>query len=108
MIGFFAYMGCAIMFYALAIYAKLSKLPIGISPQASNRPKVKDIKGYNHAVCVLFAAYGTLLLLASLPLLFGKGESLALICSILCVALGTIAMFFAAIKIDDRYRSRKR
>ncbi len=106
MIGFFAYLGCAIMFYALAIFAFVTKEPVGIWKQDKKHPKVRDVKGYNRAVAVLFAAYATVLLLGSLPMLFGLDGALPLTASVLCVALGTIAMFIAVIKIDEKYRVR--
>ena len=104
MIGFFVFLGCAVLFYALSIRAAVSKLPVGIWAQDTGRPKVNDVKAYNRAVAIMFAVYGTLLLLAGLPMLLNMSELVVLICGVPCIALGSIGMFIAGIKIDEKYR----
>ena len=69
MIVFLVFLGCAALFYALVLHAMVLKLPVGIWSHEKERPKVRDVKAYNHVVARMFPPYGAFLILCSLPLL---------------------------------------
>ena len=107
MIGFFAYCACAMVFYALAANARMSKLPVGFWAHEKERPKVKDIKGYNHAVAKMFTFYGTVLVFTGLPMLLEMSEVWLILISILGVVFGTLILLVCAVRIDGKYRSKE-
>ena len=104
--GFLVFLGCAAVFYALSVNAMISKLPVGIWSHEKERPKVSDVKAYNHAVARMFAAYASLLILASLPILFKMGEVWVLMISVLGIISITLGLLVAAVRIDQKYRRR--
>ena len=106
MIGFLVYLACAMVFYALAGNALISKLPVGFWAHEKERPKVNDIKGYNRAVAKVFAFYGTVLVLAGLPMLLKMSEVWLILISILGVVFSTMIMLICAVQIDGKYRRK--
>ena len=85
----------------------VSKPPVGLWSHEKERPKVRDVKAYNHAVARMFAAYGTFLIPCSLLLLFKMGRMWILMTSVLGVVFGTLVLLGAAVLIDQKYRSRR-
>ena len=104
-IGFFAYLGCAILFFTLAIYACISPKPVGVWANVK-APSVSDVRGYNRAAAKLFAAYGLALVACGLPMLFDAHAAVILLVSILGMMAATIAMIIAAVKTDQKYKAR--
>lgn len=71
-----------------------------------NTPKIKDLKGYNHATGKLLILFGVLLIVLGVPILFDK-SSVFIFLSIIGVLILTIAMMAVYIfYIDDKYREK--
>lgn len=104
MIGFFAYLGCAILFFALACYACFSKQPVGIWANQKGRPNVSDVSGYNRAAAKLFAACGVVMALCGLPMLLDEHVAVVLLVSVVGMMLVTVVMIAAVVKIDQKYK----
>jgi len=104
--GFLVYVGCAVLFFGLAIHAVMAKTPVGIWSNIKMQANIKDIRGYNRAAAKLFAAYGAALVLCGLPMLFDAGEAVILLVCVLGIAAATVAMIFAAVQIDMKYKRR--
>ena len=86
--------------------ALISKLPVGFWAHEKERPKVNDIKEYNRAVAKVLAFYGTVLVLAGLPMLLKMSEVWLILISILGVVFGTMIMLICAVQIDGKYRRK--
>ena len=71
-----------------------------------NPPKVKDVKGYNHATGKLFVLFGVLLIVFGVPILFDK-SSVFMLLSIIGVLILTIAtMAVYVLYIEEKYREK--
>lgn len=90
MAGFliWALVGCGIIF--IGIRAFFSKKPVGFFAGVETG-HVKDVRGYNKAVGLLFVVYGAVFILLGIPILAGQNAPLILL-SILGVMLETIVL----------------
>ena len=107
MIGFFAYLGCAVLFFALALYACLSQNPVGIWANTKKPSSVSDARGYNRAAAKLFGSDGVALVVCRLPMLFDAHPAVIVLVCILGLMAATIAMIAAAVRIDQRYKVKR-
>ena len=95
--------GCLMI--AIGISAFFSKKQVGFMANV-NPPKVKDVKGYNHATGKLFVLFGVLLIVFGVPILFDK-SSLFIFLSIIGVLILTIVtMAVYVLYIEEKYREK--
>ena len=95
--------GCLII--AIGISCFFSKKQAGFWANV-NPPKVKDVKGYNHATGKLLVLFGVLLIVLGVPILFDK-SSLFIFLSIIGVLILTIATIAIYILyIEEKYREK--
>ncbi len=95
--------GCLII--AIGICCFFSKMQAGGWANV-NPPKVKDVKGYNHATGKLFVLFGVLLIVLGVPILFDK-SSVFMLLSIIGVLILTIAtMAVYVLYIEEKYRKK--
>lgn len=95
--------GCLII--AIGISCFFSKKQAGFWANV-NPPKVKDVKGYNHATGKLFVLFGVLLIVFGVPILFDK-SSVFMLLSIIGVLILTIAtMEVYVLYIEEKYREK--
>lgn len=106
MTGFVVYAVSCALFYLLAVYALISKQPIGLRTRGRRRSRVNDVRGYNRAVAKLFFAYGTALLLCGLPTIVDIDPMAALIISTLGISASVVALFIAGVKIESKYKGK--
>lgn len=104
MSGFAIYAAFCALFYLIAIYALLSKKPIGASARGRSRTKIKDVRGYNRSAAGLFFAYGTFLLLCAVPTLLDISPVLAMFLSTIGLSIASIGLLVFAVKIEKKYR----
>ena len=98
-----AILGCLII--AIGINIFFLKKQAGFMANV-NTPKIKDLKGYNHATGKLLILFGVLLIVLGVPILFDK-SSVFIFLSIIGVLILTIAMMVVYIfYIDDKYREK--
>ncbi len=107
MTGFLIYAACCALFYVYAVYVLLSKKPAGIGVRERKRFKVKDVRGYNRDIAKLFFAYGTVLLLCGVPTILDLNPILVMMISAMGVSFASIALFLAAIKIEEKHRKKQ-
>ena len=95
--------GCLII--AIGINIFFLKKQAGLMPNV-NTPRIKDLKGYNHATGKLFVLFGVLFIVLGVPILFDK-SSLFMLLSIIGVLILTIATLAVYILyIDEKYREK--
>ena len=90
-VGFIIWSFCTILIVGIGIWSWNSKKPAGFYAGVEP-PKVKDVKGYNHAVAVMWFVYAILFELLGFPFLFQKQNSPMFILTILGVVAITIAL----------------
>lgn len=106
MTGFIIYAAFCALFYLIAVYALISKKPIGLKSRERRRSDIKDAKGYNRAAAKLFIAYGTVLLLCGLPTVLDIDPMAATLISTMGVSVSVVALFVGAVKIESKYRGK--
>ena len=99
-----ALMGAAMILWG--IYARFSKTarPFGFWSNAETLP-MKDVKGYNRAVSILFIVFGVLFILIGLPLLFdaaGAGLIIPILGSVV-LSIGAMAVYVTV--IEKKYKA---
>ncbi|EGG92131.1 hypothetical protein HMPREF0491_00158 [Lachnospiraceae oral taxon 107 str. F0167] len=87
--------GCLII--AIGISCFFSKKQAGFWANV-NPPKVKDVKGYNHATGKLFVLFGVLLIVFGVPILFDKSSVFMLL------TIATMAVY--VLYIEEKYREK--
>ena len=105
MLALIIWVFCGCIFFALGIYAFVSKKPVGFYANIKEPPKVTDIRAYNRAVGTLWTVCGALFILLGLPLLAGQNSPLVLI-SIFGVVFECIALIAVYVCIEQKYRGR--
>lgn len=95
--------GCLII--AIGISCFFSKKQAGFWANV-NPPKVKDVKGYNHATGKLLVLFGVLLIVLGIPILFDKSSLFMLLSIIgaLILTIATIAIYI--LYIEEKYREK--
>ena len=94
---------CACVFFAIGIYAFVSKKAVSMYAQIKEPPKVTDVRAYNRALGILWTAAGFVMLLFGLPLLAGQNSPIVLI-SIFGVVFECIALIAGIVCIEQKYR----
>ena len=79
--------------------------PFGFWANAEPAP-IEDVKGYNHALGILWCVYGILLALLGLPLLDGQNSGWILISIVGTLLISIAAMGVYTIFIEARYRKK--
>ena len=94
---------CAVVFFAIGIYAFAAKKAVSIYANIKEPPKVTDVRAYNRAVGVLWIVSGVIFLFLGLPLLAGQNSPLALI-SVFGVVFECIALIAGLVFVEQKYR----
>ncbi|MBQ7926005.1 MAG: hypothetical protein IJ335_06890, partial [Lachnospiraceae bacterium] len=96
---------CGLFFIGLGIYDICSKnqLPFCIWSNEETEP-MRDVKGHNRAVGILWCIYGIVFMLLGLPLMTGQNSPYIII-SILGVAFESlVAMAVYVVVIENKYK----
>ena len=93
----------ALFFVVIAIYARISKEPVGFF-SGVKAPEVTDVKGYNRAVSTLWFVAAVLLELMGVPFLFGEQNSAHLVFIMLLIMPLVIGMVVVYLRIEGKYR----
>ena len=101
-----AIMGALFVVMGICILFSKSAKPFGFWANAEVA-SIKDVKGYNRALGILWCVYGVLFVLIGLPLLAGQNSG-----SIIISMLGTMfisigAMIAYVVGIEPKYRKKK-
>lgn len=101
--GFIIWSICALIFAGIGISCRKSKEAAGFftHTKASN---VKDVKGYNNAVAILWFVAGSVFEIIGIPFLFLEQNSPFFVLMILAVVVGLIIMMVVYLKIEAKYR----
>ena len=93
----------ALFFVVIAIYARISKEPVGFF-SGVKAPEVTDVKGYNRAVSTLWFVAAVLLELMGVPFLFGEQNSAHFVSIMLLIMPLVIGMVVVYLRIEGKYR----
>lgn len=93
----------ALFFVVIAIYARISKEPVGFF-SGVKPPEVKDVKGYNRAVSTMWFVAAILLELMGVPFLFGEQNSAHFVFIMLLIMPLVIGMVVVYLRIEGKYR----
>ena len=102
-IGFIIWTSCALLIIGIGIWSWNSKKPAGFYAGVTP-PEIKDVKGYNHSVAVMWFVYALLFELLGFPFLFLKQNSAMFILTIPGIVAITIALPVVYNRILVRYR----
>lgn len=110
LIAFIIWAIMGVLFIVMGIYDMNSKKakPFGFWANVEVAP-IEDVKGYNHALGILWCVYGALFTLIGLPLLVLDEQNTGLI---IIPVLGAMLISIAAmaayvVGIEPRYRKKK-
>lgn len=108
MLAFLIWAAVGIVFVGYGIYAYFSKKekPFGFWANAEQFP-VKDPKGYNRALGLLFAGFGIVFTILGLPLLDGQNSAWIIFSILGCMAEAIFAMVIYVTVIEKKYRAKK-
>ena len=97
-----------VIFIAMGIYDMNSKKikPFGFWANTEVTP-VEDVKGYNHALGMLWCIYGILFILIGLPLLDVNNPGLIMIPILGAMLISIAAMMVYVIGIESKYCKKK-
>lgn len=107
LVGFLIWVALGIVFCLYGIYVVCSpkQKPFGFWANAEQFP-VRDVKGYNRALGILFFAFGVIFALLGLPLLSGQ-NSAGIMLSVLGTMLEVIVMMgIYILVIEKKYREK--
>ena len=105
MIAFILWALCGVIFIGFGVFTLFAKKPMGFWANA-RMFDVKDVKGYNRAVALLWFIFGAVFITLGLPLL-QDGNSPYLMLSVVGVMMEAIsAMIVYTLVIDKRYRKK--
>lgn len=102
-LGFLIWSAIGCLFVCLAIYACLSKKPVGFWANADVF-EVSDIKKYNHAVAKLFCIFGIVLIILGIPLLAGQNSGWILLSVAGVMIESIVAMAVYSLVIEKKYK----
>lgn len=106
MLAFIIWALMGVAFIVLGIYALFSKSarPLGFWSNAKTLP-MKDVKGYNRAMSILYIVLGVLFILIGLPLLFdAKGAGLIIpILGAMFLSIGSMVVYVTV--IEKKYKA---
>ena len=103
-IAFIIWTIVAILFMGIGISAGKTKVPAGFFTFV-DPPKVTDVKGYNHAVSVLWIVAAAIFELMGIPFLFLKQNSPMAFLIVFGVVVLIVGMMIAYSRIEDKYRA---
>lgn len=95
--------GC--LFIVLGICSARSKTPAGFWANVETF-EVTDVDRYNHAVARLFCAFGVVLILMGIPLLFGK-DAWVLLSVLGCMIMVIVLMAVYILVIEKKYKKMR-
>lgn len=101
-----AALGAVFVAYGIYVYFSKKEKPFGFWANAEQFP-VNDVKGYNHAVGILFAVFGIIFALLGLPLLDGQNSAWMIISILGCMAESIFAMVIYVTVIEKKYKAKK-
>lgn len=106
--AFMIWAALGVVFAAYGIYVYFSKKekPFGFWANAEQFP-VNDVKGYNHALGILFVIFGIVFILLGLPLLDGQNSAWMIISILGCMAESIFAMAIYVTVIEKKYKAKK-
>ena len=107
MAGFIIWAGLGLAFSGYGLFAAFSKKqrPFGFWANAEQFP-VRDVKGYNRALGILFFVFGVIFALLGIPLLNGQ-NSAGIMFSVLGTMLEVIVMMgIYILVIEKKYREK--
>lgn len=99
-----AIMGLAFIILGIYDYLAKTERPFGFWANAET-PPMKDVKGYNRALGILFMVLGVLFILIGLPLLFdadGAGLVIPILGSMV-LSIGAMAVYVTV--IEKKYKA---
>ena len=96
-----------LLFIIMGIYCMKSRKtkPFGFWANAEVI-QVKDVKGYNRALGILWCVYGVLFILIGLPLLNGQNSGLMIITMLGTMFISIGAMVVYVVEIEGKYRKK--
>ncbi|MCR4586085.1 MAG: hypothetical protein K5686_10230 [Lachnospiraceae bacterium] len=103
-IGFVIWTLICLILLGIGIWAWNAKEPVGFFAGVKVAG-VKDIKGYNHAVAILWFVYAVLLEAVGIPFLFLEQNSAGFVPVILGTVVLSIALPIAYTRIEKKYRA---
>ncbi|MDD6858808.1 MAG: hypothetical protein PUD71_10660 [Lachnospiraceae bacterium] len=97
----------SVLFIAMGIYDFNSRKEktFGFWANAEVAP-IEDMKGYNHAVGILWCVYGVLFSLIGLPLLSKQNSGLIIISVLGAMLISIAAMVVYVVVIEPKYRKK--
>ena len=97
-----------LLFIVMGIYEFHSKKakPFGFWANAEVT-SIEDVKGYNHALGILWCVYGVLFTLIGLPLLDGQNSGLIMISILGAILISVAVMVVHVVGIEPKYRKKK-
>ena len=93
------------VFLVIAFITYRSEKPVGFFANDPNRPQVKDVKAYNHAVAKMWFVYAILLGLCGIPVIISRQNSPLVIITVLgtvFISLGLVVAY--TVFIEPKYR----
>lgn len=102
-IGFAIWCIIGILFLGLSISAWFSKKPVGFWANVK-RPKVSDVKKYNHAVSKLLFVFSIVYLILGIPLLAGQNSAWIILSILGVMAESIAAMAVYSLVIEKKYK----
>lgn len=98
----FIWSACALLFVGIGIYDLRAKKQVGFWSNFKE-PEMRDVRGYNHAVGLLFLGFAAVFELIGV-LLFFVGESALGLLVILAVPAEVIALILIYLRIERKYK----
>ncbi len=102
-----AALGIIFCAYGIFVYCSKKERPFGFWANAEQF-EVNDVKGYNHALGILFAVFGIIFTLLGLPLLNGQNSGWIIISILGCMAAVIMMMVIYVTVIEKKYRLKNK
>ena len=105
--GFIIWAACGAMFVLLGVYCLFAKKPCGFWANVKEA-QVKDVRGYNRAMALLWIAFGVVFALLGLPMLDEENPAMMMFSCLGVMAEAIAAMIVYTTVIDKKYRGGKK
>lgn len=103
MLGFAIWSLVGLIIVLIGRGAWKSKTPVGFFT-GTKPPEVTDVKGYNHAVAILWFIYAGVYEILGLPFLFLQQNSQGFVPIIFGVLIATLGLILGYVRIERKYR----
>ena len=103
MLGFAIWSLVGLIIVLIGRGAWKSKTPVGFFT-GTKPPEVTDVKGYNHAVAILWFIYAGVYEILGLPFLLLQQNSLGFVPIIFGVLIATLGLILGYVRIERKYR----